>query len=82
MDDRDRIQNKDRHRYSWQWIPDRWPGDEPSGNNKPSHPDNRTPEEKAESHKRWALTEEEREANKEKYKRFLQYRRENPTEIW
>ena len=82
MDNDDRLQNKDQDRYSWQWIPDRWEGDAPTGNRKTVHPDNRTAEEKAASHKRWALTEEEIEERKEYYKKFMQYLSENPERIW
>ena len=73
--DEDRKQKKDVDRYSHQWIPDRWSGDVPSGNNKEKQIDLRSAEEKAESKKRWALTDEERAANDEKYKRYSEYRK-------
>ena len=78
----DRNQKKDVDRYSYQWIPDRWEGDAPSGNSKTKHPDRQTAEEKAASHKRYALTEEERAENDQRYLRFLQHRKKNPEEIW
>ena len=71
----DRITKKDVDRYSHQWIPDRWSGDCPSGNNKAKQIDMRSAEEKAESKKRWALTVEERAKNAEKYKRWFEYRK-------
>ena len=73
--DEDRIQKKDQDRYSHQWIPDRWDGDAPSGMHKTVHPDRRTEEEKAASHKRFALTAEERAENEEKDKRWFEYRK-------
>ena len=78
----DRAVQKDVDRYSFQWIPDRWEGDTPTGNRKTKHPDRRTAEEKAASHKRYALTEEERAENKKRDLRFLQNRKNNPEEIW
>jgi len=80
--DEDRAIKINADRYSWQWIPDRWEGDAPTGIRKTKHPDRRTEEEKAASHKRWALTEEEIEENKEKDKKFLQFLSENPERIW
>jgi len=80
--DEDRAIKINADRYSWQWIPDRWEGDAPTGIRKTKHPDRRTEEEKAASHKRWALTEEEIEERKEKYKKFLQFLNENPERIW
>tara|TARA_R110000772_G_scaffold576_1_gene2013 strand:+ start:767 stop:1018 length:252 start_codon:yes stop_codon:yes gene_type:complete len=77
----DRISKKDVDRYSFQWIPDRWVGDTPSGNNKAKQIDLRTDEEKAESHKRWALTDEERAANVEKYKLWFEHRK-NAKGLW
>ena len=79
--DEDRIQKKDQDRYSHQWIPDRWDGDAPSGMHKTKHPDNRTAEEKAASHKRYALTAEERAANDEKDKRWFEHRK-NAKGLW
>ena len=73
--DEDRNQKKDVDRYTHQWIPDRWAGDVPSGNNKAQQIDTQTAEEKAASHKRWALTDEERAANDEKYKRWFEHRK-------
>jgi hypothetical protein len=80
--DEDRAIKINVDRYSWQWIPDRWEGDAPTGNRKTVHPDNRTEEEKAASHKRWALTEEEIEERKEYYKKFMQFLNENSERIW
>ena len=80
--DEDRAIKINADRYSWQWIPDRWEGDAPTGIRKTKHPDNRTEEEKAASHKRWALTEEERAKNDTHYQQFLQYRKKYPEEIW
>ena len=77
----DRKQKKDVDRYSHQWIPDRWSGDVPSGNNKAIQIDLRSAEEKAASHKRWALTDEERAANDEKYNRYFEYRK-NAKGLW
>ncbi len=73
--DEDRKIQKDVDRYSFQWIPDRWDGDAPSGMHKTKHPDRRTAEEKAASHKRFALTAEERAENEEKDKRWFEYRK-------
>ncbi len=77
----DRISKKDVDRYSFQWIPDRWQGDTPSGNNTEKKIDSRTAEEKAASHKRWALTDEERAANVEKYKLWFEHRK-NAKGLW
>ena len=79
--DEDRIVKKDADRYSHQWIPDRWPSDAPSGNNKPKGHDERTKEEKAASHKRWALTDKERAANYEKDKLWFKHRK-NAKGLW
>jgi len=54
----DRAQKIDRDRYSFQWIPDRWPCDKPTGDEKTVHPDRRTPEQIAEDDKRWGPSEE------------------------
>ena len=54
----DRAQKIDRARYSYQWIPDRWPCDKPTGDDKAVHPDRRTPEQIAEDDKRWGPSEE------------------------
>ena len=40
-----RAQKIDRDRYSFQWIPDRWPCDNPTGDQKTVHPDRRTSKE-------------------------------------
>ena len=77
----DRISKKDVDRYSFQWIPDRWQGDTPSGNNTEKKIDSRTAEEKAASHKRWALTDEERAANVLKYKLWFEHRK-NAKGLW
>ena len=77
----DRLQKKDADRYSHQWIPDRWSSDCPSGNSKTEHPDRQTEEEKAASHKRFALTAEERAENDEKYTRYFEYRK-NAKGLW
>ena len=77
----DRKQKKDVDRYSHQWIPDRWSGDVPSGNNKAIQIDLRTAEEKAASHKRWALTDEERAANEKKDKLWFEHRK-NAKGLW
>ena len=77
----DRITKKDVDRYSYQWIPDRWQGDTPSGNNTEKKIDLRTAEEKAASHKKWALTDEERAANVEKYKLWFEHRK-NANGLW
>ena len=77
----DRKQKKDVDRYSHQWIPDRWSGDVPSGNNKAIQIDLRTAEEKAASHKRWALTDEERAANEKKDKLWFEHRK-NAKSLW
>ena len=79
--DEDRLQKKDLDRYSFQWIPDRWQGDTPSGNKTQKKVDLRTAEEKAASHKRWALTDEERAANVEKYKLWIKHRK-NAKGLW
>ena len=79
--DKDRLRKKDADRYSHQWIPDRWAGDVPSGNNKEKQIDLRSAEEKAESKKRWALTDEERAANDEKYKLWFEHRK-NAKSLW
>jgi|TARA_R110000824_G_scaffold368878_1_gene558284 hypothetical protein len=79
--DEDRLKKKDADRYSHLWVPDRWAGDCPSGNNKAKQFDLRSAEEKAESHKRWALTEEERAENDEKYKLWFQHRK-NAKGLW
>ena len=79
--DEDRIVKKDADRYSHQWIPDRWAGDCPSGNNKEKQIDLRSAEEKAASHKRWALTAEERAANEVKDKLWFEHRR-NAKGLW
>ena len=78
----DRAVQKDVDRYSWQWIPDRWDGDAPTGNRKTIHPDRQTSEEKAASHKRYALTAEERAENDQRDLRFLEHRKKNPESIW
>ena len=54
----DRAQKVDRDRYSYQWIPDRWPSDNPTGDQKTVHPDRRTPEQIAEDDKRWGPSKE------------------------
>ena len=77
----DRAVQKDVDRYSFQWIPDRWEGDTPTGNRKTKHPDRRTAEEKAASHKRYALTAEERAENDEKYKLWFEHRK-NAKGLW
>ncbi len=77
----DRKIQKDVDRYSFQWIPDRWDGDAPSGMHKTKHPDRRTAEEIAASHKRFALTAEERAANDEKDKRWFEHRK-NAKNLW
>ena len=77
----DRAVQKDVDRYSFQWIPDRWDGDAPTGNRKTIHPDRRTAEEKAASHKRYALTAEERAENDEKYKLWFEHRK-NAKGLW
>ena len=79
--DEDRLQKKDANRYSHQWIPDRWAGDCPSGNNKAKKIDLRSDEEKAESKKRWALTDEERAANEKKDKLWFEHRK-NAKGLW
>ncbi len=79
--DEDRKIQKDVDRYSFQWIPDRWDGDAPSGMHKTKHPDERTAEEKAASHKRFTLTAEERAANDEKDKRWFEHRK-NAKNLW
>ena len=77
----DRAVQKDVDRYSFQWIPDRWDGDAPTGNRKTKHPDRQTSEEKAASHKRYALTAEERAENDEKYKLWFEHRK-NAKGLW
>tara|TARA_R110000803_G_scaffold31400_1_gene70050 strand:+ start:414 stop:665 length:252 start_codon:yes stop_codon:yes gene_type:complete len=79
--DEERLQKKDADRYTHQWIPDRWAGDCPSGNNKPKQIDLRSDEEKAASHKRWALTDEERAANEKKDKLWFEHRK-NAKGLW
>ena len=79
--DEDRKIQKDVDRYSFQWIPDRWDGDAPSGMHKTKHPDRRTAEEKEASHKRFTLSEEEIAANVEKDKLWFQYRK-NAKNLW
>ena len=79
--DEDRKIQKDVDRYSFQWIPDRWDGDAPSGMHKTKHPDRRTAEEKKASHKRFTLSEEEIAANVEKDKLWFQYRK-NAKNLW
>ena len=54
----DRAHKIDRDRYSYQWIPDRWPSDNPTGDQKTVHPDRRTAEQKAADLKRWGPSEE------------------------
>ena len=58
MFDEDRAHKIDRDRYSFQWIPDRWPCDKPTGDEKTVHPDRRTPEQIAEDDKRWGPSKE------------------------
>ena len=58
MFDEDRAHKIDRDRYSYQWIPDRWPCDKPTGDDKAVHPDRRTPEQIAEDDKRWGPSKE------------------------
>ena len=53
----DRAQKVDRDRYSYQWIPDRWPCDNPTGDEKAVHPDRRTEEQKVADLKRWGPSE-------------------------
>ena len=79
--DEDRIVKKDADRYSHQWIPDRWAGDVPSGNNKAKQIDLRSAKEKKASHKRWALTDEERAANDKKYELWFEHRK-NAKGLW
>ena len=77
----DRLKKKDVDRYSHQWIPDRWSGDVPSGNNKEKQIDLRSAEEKAESHKRWALSAEEVAENLIKYNKWFEIRK-NAKGLW
>ena len=58
MFDEDRAHKIDHDRYSYQWIPDRWPCDNPTGDEKAVHPDKRTEEQKAADLKRWGPSEE------------------------
>ena len=54
----DRAQKIDRDRYSYQWIPDRWPCDKPTGDDKAVHPDRRSAEQKVADLKRWGPSKE------------------------